>query len=229
MQNDDAATLDAFLYHITHDLRACFRALRTVPGWLREDLPPDAVTADIGEYLDILQLQAERGDRMLLDLREYSRVGRLSGDTVSTPVAEIAARCWARLSPPEKASLDCTAATAPLRMGSEDSDRLFTALLGNCLKHGGRADLEATVTATTGQAGTEIVITDNGPGIPPDQRERAFALLTTLRPRDECEGSGMGLTLARHIVRRAGGDITLGTPGSGAGLRVVIRLPPQGA
>lgn len=72
----------------------------------------------------------------------------------------------------------------------------------------------------------EIAIDDDGPGIPEDEREsvfRPFHRLDESRNR-ETGGSGLGLTIARDVVRSHGGEITLTNAPSG-GLRALIRLP----
>ncbi len=48
---------------------------------------------------------------------------------------------------------------------------------------------------------------DNGPGIAPEYHERIFEVFQTLKPRDEVEGSGMGLAIAKKTVESAGGEI----------------------
>ena len=52
-----------------------------------------------------------------------------------------------------------------------------------------------------------ITVSDDGPGIPEKYRERVFEIMTTLKPRDEIEGSGMGLALVRKIVDIYGGQL----------------------
>jgi signal transduction histidine kinase len=64
-----------------------------------------------------------------------------------------------------------------------------------------------------------IAVADNGPGIPPDQREKAFVpFFTTKR-----QGSGVGLSLVRQIAAAHNGSVAIGeTPGGGA--TVTLRL-----
>jgi signal transduction histidine kinase len=52
-------------------------------------------------------------------------------------------------------------------------------------------------------------VSDDGPGIPPEYHERVFGMFQTLRPRDQVEGSGIGLALVRRIVTRFGGDVRI--------------------
>ena len=71
-----------------------------------------------------------------------------------------------------------------------------------------------------------VTVDDDGPGIPPEQREevfKPFVRLDEARNQDE-GGSGLGLAIARDIARAHGGDIILDTSPLG-GLRATVRLP----
>lgn len=100
--------------------------------------------------------------------------------------------------------------------------RCITNLLDNALRYGSRVEVQA---ARRGGA-IEIVIDDDGPGIPEDQREEVF------KPFFRAEGSrnpgtggvGLGMTIARDLARSHGGEIFLGDSPLG-GLRVRVRLP----
>jgi signal transduction histidine kinase len=100
--------------------------------------------------------------------------------------------------------------------------RAFANLIGNALKYGGEAD----VTAAGDARGVTVEIADRGPGIPADMREQVFAPFFRLegsRSRDT-GGTGLGLSVARGIVRRHGGDITLHDR-DGGGLLARVTLP----
>ncbi len=66
----------------------------------------------------------------------------------------------------------------------------------------------------------ELRIRDEGPGLSPEQRERAFDRFWRARPG---EGSGLGLAIVRRLVEADGGDVRLG-PAPGHGLEAVVRL-----
>ena len=78
------------------------------------------------------------------------------------------------------------------------------------------------VTETPREAGAwaQVTVDDDGPGIPPAQREEAFRPFATL----SAGGTGLGLAIARDIARAHGGDIVLEDSPLG-GLRARVRLP----
>ncbi|MDH5256246.1 MAG: ATP-binding protein [Gammaproteobacteria bacterium] len=66
----------------------------------------------------------------------------------------------------------------------------------------------------------EIRVTDNGPGVPADLRQRIFEPFFTSRP----DGTGLGLAVVRSVVEAHGGDVRLDSS-DGTGARFVLRLP----
>jgi signal transduction histidine kinase len=102
--------------------------------------------------------------------------------------------------------------------------RAFDNLIGNAIKYGSRA----SVTLTLENGALIVSITDIGPGIPPDKVElafRPFRRIETSRNR-ETGGVGLGLPIARDIIRAHGGEISLRNRPEG-GLEVLVRLPLQ--
>jgi two-component system, NtrC family, sensor kinase len=72
----------------------------------------------------------------------------------------------------------------------------------------------------------ELIVKDTGPGIPLDLHEKVFEPFFTTK--SEGQGTGLGLSLSREIIRRSGGDILLkSVPGQGA--EFIVRLPASGA
>jgi signal transduction histidine kinase len=101
--------------------------------------------------------------------------------------------------------------------------RALTNLIANAVKYGGGAQ----VTLNPPVKGTvTLVVEDDGPGIPAHEIDRVFQpfqRLETSRNR-ETGGTGLGLPIARNILRAHGGDVTLANRPSG-GMRAVVTLP----
>jgi signal transduction histidine kinase len=105
----------------------------------------------------------------------------------------------------------------------EDLRRVLANLADNAVRHAGsRVELAAAAEG----ACTLVTVTDDGPGVAPEDRERVFERFTRLdeaRDRD-VGGSGLGLAIVHELVRRAGGQTRL-AEADGGGLRVEVRLP----
>jgi two-component system, OmpR family, sensor kinase len=84
-----------------------------------------------------------------------------------------------------------------------------------------------TVDVVVRQKGLAAVIdiSDTGPGIPPEDRERVFDRFYRGRGMENSEGSGLGLAIVKSSVKRHGGTIMIGEAVDGKGLRVIIEIP----
>ncbi|MGO4124091.1 ATP-binding protein [Inquilinus sp. YAF38] len=108
----------------------------------------------------------------------------------------------------------------PLRR--EAMRRCLANLLSNARRHAQHIRLSVIQDDTA----VALVVDDDGPGIPPHQREEAmkpFVRLDESR-NQETGGTGLGLAIARDVARRHGGDLVLSTSPMG-GLRCTVRLP----
>jgi two-component system osmolarity sensor histidine kinase EnvZ len=106
--------------------------------------------------------------------------------------------------------------TLTLQLRQDAVRRAVTNLVDNARRHAGRVALSALAVGRS----VQVMVDDDGPGIPPDRRESVF------RPFESgsAGGTGLGLTIARDIVRAHGGDITLEDSPMG-GLRARVQLP----
>ena len=73
----------------------------------------------------------------------------------------------------------------------------------------------------------EFTVTDDGPGIPEKFHDRVFGMFQTLKPRDEVEGSGMGLAIVKKLVESQSGTIWMGQGREGRGLSVHFTWPKK--
>lgn len=101
--------------------------------------------------------------------------------------------------------------------------RALSNLASNAAAHGEHVRLTARALPS---GGVEIAVEDDGPGIPDDLHEEAFRPFSRLDAsrNQNRKGVGLGLAIARDVVRGHGGDITLDRSDMG-GLKAVIRLP----
>jgi signal transduction histidine kinase len=114
--------------------------------------------------------------------------------------------------------------------GNQDRlDRMLVNLIDNAIRYA-----KSSVTVSVGQSGSwvELAVTDDGPGIPEPDRERAFdrfARLDDARTRcddDDAGGAGLGLAIVRATAQSHAGTAHLEpAPDGASGLRAVVRLP----
>jgi two-component system sensor histidine kinase ChvG len=93
---------------------------------------------------------------------------------------------------------------------------------------------EVRVTLMKARGRAEVVVEDDGPGIPPDNLETVFERFYTSRPKGTAFGSnsGLGLSIARQIIEAHGGEIhaenCADADGAIVGARFIVRLPERG-
>jgi signal transduction histidine kinase len=88
-------------------------------------------------------------------------------------------------------------------------------LIGNAIKHHDRSEGLIEVDVRDEDGSWRFTVRDDGPGIPKRFHEQAFKMFQTLRPRDQVEGSGMGLAFVKKTVGYFGGELSLVSEGRG--------------
>jgi len=117
--------------------------------------------------------------------------------------------------------LHCEGAiTVPLRANA--FKRCMTNLIDNAIRYAGHVSVRAGLRGDH----MEVTVDDDGPGIPEDKRDQAFESFFRVEEsrNPDTGGVGLGLTIARDVVRSHGGSITLEDAPMG-GLRARLRLP----
>lgn len=199
--------LDQFAYVASHDLKAPLRAIGNLAGWIAEDagtvLPSPSLV-----HLQKLQGRVLRMERLLDDLLTYSRIGRRDGtsETVNTEV--LLQDILYLLAPPPGFAVTVMSELPVLHTLRTPLELVLRNLISNAIKHHHQPQQGAVqIQARDSGDFVEFQIYDNGPGIDPKYHERIFGMFQTLRPRDEVEGSGMGLAIVKRAVEYHGGAI----------------------
>jgi two-component system sensor histidine kinase TctE len=164
---------------------------------------------------------------MVGELLELSRVGEreLPGERVGLADAVLrAAVRWAPTAEGRGQRIDAVAAQdgAAAWIARADLDRAIDVLVENALHYSGEG---STVTLEARPDGIEVL--DQGPGLAESEHEAVFDRFHRgAAGRAGPGGSGLGLPIARELVRRWGGDVRLGNRPAGNGARARVTVPP---
>lgn len=223
--------LEAFAYVASHDLRQPLRVVNSYLGLLERRLG-NALDEEAREFIGFARDGAQRMDRLIVDLLEYSRVGRRSAPSRPVPLDDIARRAVRNLeiAIAESGAVVTVDPGLPVVDGDENElMRLLQNLIGNAVKyHAPDRPPRVSLTAEAGDSGWTFAITDNGIGIAPEHRERVFGIFQRLHSREAFDGTGIGLAVCRKIVERHGGRIWVeAAPGEGS--RFLFTLPRREA
>ena len=108
-------------------------------------------------------------------------------------------------------------------------EQVITNLMSNAIRYGRpggtiRVSTNSRASAPSAVASVEVVIEDDGPGIPADDREHLFAPYVRGEGHADCEGLGIGLAICRRVIAAHGGEIRVENSELG-GARFVFELP----
>jgi signal transduction histidine kinase len=217
------STQQAFVADAAHELRSPLATMRTqleVAGRLGEggDLPDELLP-------EVDRLSALVEDLLVLARTEGRRRAAPEEVDLTSLLADLTDRYAEARVPVVLTAVDHGPAEArPPVVVAEEADvvRALSNLVDNAVRH---AASRVEVYASAAGREVEVVVADDGHGIPEDERERVFdrfARLDEARDRDS-GGSGLGLAIARELVRRNGGRVHL--EDAAPGVRAVVTLP----
>lgn len=221
---------DVFLATLAHELRNPLAPMTMAVHILQRANAPPAVRQ---KSVEILSRQLKQATRLIDDLLDVSRIatGKLSLRSEPVDLANVvrlAAELFEPIARDRNLSLKSLLPSEPC-MVSGDSARLqqiFTNLLANACRYtpeGGRIE----VSLTHEMNWVRVSVSDTGIGIDPSMQEAVFELFEQADKRLERgnSGLGLGLTLARQLVRLHRGAITLESEGEGRGAMFTVSLP----
>jgi PAS domain S-box-containing protein len=222
--------LEQFAYIASHDLRAPLRALSILPNWIRRDLDQaGGASPAISEHLSDMNTQVKRMDRLLTDLLEYSRIGRTRGSEVTIDPRQSVENVCDLVRPPSSFEVIVEGELPPVMAIPTEFELVMRNLISNALKHHDRNEGRIVIRGGKVEGGIWFEVSDDGPGIAAQHHERIFEMFSTLRSRDEVEGSGMGLALIKKIVERWGGRVSIASDPQERGATFRFTMPVASA
>jgi two-component system sensor histidine kinase KdpD len=219
----------AMFSSVTHDLRT---PLASIKAGVTSLLDP-AVRHDEAQQRDLLTTILEETDRLnrlvgnLLDLARI-RAGALTPTRQPAAMDEIVEVVLARMRP-RLASFRVTADLPPdlpdVQVDPVQLDQVLTNLLENAGRHSPPAG-EINVQVVWLHGAVQVRVSDHGPGIPLDDRERVFDAFYRGARTPDSPGSGLGLAIAKAVVVAHGGRIWI-EDAPGGGCVVAFEIPGE--
>jgi len=197
---------------VSHDLRTVLTRMKLQLAMLGDSAEVTAMKADVAEMENMVEeyLAFARGE-------SAESIADTDIDPILGDIARVASRGGANVSYHPNGAGDLVVPVRPNAFR-----RCVTNLVGNAVKHAANVDI------STRRANdmVEILVDDDGPGIEAAAREEVFKPFYRLDSARNLDsgGSGLGLTIARDIIRAHGGDVLLEDSPDG-GLRARVRLP----
>jgi signal transduction histidine kinase len=197
-----------FIANASHELRTPIFSLGGFVELLETEDPDPEARA---EFVRTMREQVDRLTKLTVELLDLSK---LDADSIEirpsrVDLAGLAARVVEEFAPAaEQHSSGIELRSHGAALARADVDRvaqIMRILLDNALTHT-PAGTSIAVTAQTSNGQAGLVVSDNGPGVPAQARDRIFERFFT---GDRVRGSGLGLAIARELALRMGGEISL--------------------
>ena len=224
-----------FVSAVSHELRTPLTSIRMYAESLRMGRPRDPDKRE--RYLDTIAGESERLSRLLDNVLDFAKVERGERTYQRTPtdlgnVAEAAVRSIRQLL--ARGNFDIAVRVEPdlppVPVDPDAVERAVLNLLTNAMKYS-RGEDDITLDVSLRDAHVAIAVTDRGVGIAPEEQERIFEEFyrTGTPENDSIPGTGLGLTLVRHIVESHGGKIEVeSVPGHGSTFTLLFPLREEG-
>lgn len=218
--------LEQFAYVASHDLQ---EPLRMVTSFLTqlENKYSEKLDDKGRRYIHFAVDGAKRMREIILDLLEYSRVGREEDkfETINLEelIGEIKHLYYKQIQ--EKSARISTRNLPEIKAPRASTRQIFQNLIGNALKYSKEeAPPKITIECEDQEDMWVFKIKDNGIGISQDYFERIFVIFQRLHNREQYSGTGMGLAITKKIIENLGGKIWL-TSKEGKGSTFYFSLP----
>jgi len=226
LEDRHARSLEQLAAGVAHEIRNPITAAKSLVQQMGED-PSSKETLS---YANVALAELDRVERSISHLLRFAREEDLDlsdvrlCDVVDSALATFADRA-ARLAVTVERELD---GAGPVRGDAEKLRRVVINLVGNAfdaLEQAGTPDPRVRVLAGESLAGDRVWlrVRDNGPGMPPEVRERIFDPFYTSKQG----GTGLGLALVRKVVEAHGGQVEVDAA-PGGGTEFVVTLPRRG-
>ncbi|MBU1212870.1 MAG: HAMP domain-containing histidine kinase [Alphaproteobacteria bacterium] len=208
--------LEDFATIISHDLKAPMRALRYLADDIETALDRGQPQAARQACAD-LKTQSRRMSTMLSELLDYAAVGRRKESLEACDTRALIDSITASLPRPPGLAIVIEGDWPIIETYPAPLDLVIRNLIDNAIKHHDRpGEGEIRIAATPCADSLDIVIQDDGPGIPRGRQEAVFQPFRSYRPDGECgpEATGelshsMGLAFVKRMVATVGGRLDL--------------------
>ncbi len=217
--------LETFAYITAHDLRTPISAIQNLCTWVSED-EDNRLSSESRAYLSLLEKRTLRLNGHLNDLLAYVQAEYVSDAFELVDLHRAVTTILKDLDPDQNFEVSFGKMPMPFGAKGDVLRNICTNLLANVIKHHdaptGRITFRAEILADQ----YRFEIQDDGPGISPLYHDKIFELFQTLRPRDEVEGSGLGLAVVRKLIKRENGAITVSSnPDLKRGTKISVTMP----
>ncbi|HET9943251.1 MAG TPA: HAMP domain-containing sensor histidine kinase [Terriglobia bacterium] len=228
----EAAERVSFVNQVSHELKTPLTNIRMYAELLEQSLPDD--DRRTSQHLDIIVSESQRLSRLIGNVLTFARKQNdklalhYTAGNIDQCIQFVLDHFTAALESRGVKTVFTRGADATVEFDRDAVEQILGNLFSNVEKYAAAGGL-LEVTSRLDGSRTSITISDRGPGIPKGQEEKIFAPFHRLSNKlsDGVTGTGIGLTIARDLARRHGGDLRAVAADAGARFVLELHTPPS--
>ena len=220
-----------FVANVSHELRSPITSIRGFAEGMADGvIPPE----EQPKYLRLVADESKRLSGLVGDLLELSRLERDGAEPnwsvfdINEMLRRAVIRRMNDLEEKEiEASCECETDPCPVRADSDRIEEVIINLLDNAIKFTGSGG-EIVLSSAVRNRIVEVTVRDNGPGIPPEDREKVFdRFFTADRAHTSGKGTGLGLSICQRVMEMHHQSIRLLDTDTGAAFRFTLEAADE--
>jgi PAS domain S-box-containing protein len=200
--------LRQFAHVVSHDLKAPLRAIVTLADFIALD-HKDGLGSSGKKQLNLLKGRTKRMGDLIEGILQYSQVEIEMSSSSKIEVQTVVRLVLSTLAPEKHINITIQSDLPVINADNIRIQQVFQNIMSNAIKYCNQNEGKIELGCTDADDFWEFFIKDNGDGIDEMHHERIFKIFQTLKPRDEMENTGIGLTITKKIIERYGGSIWL--------------------
>jgi signal transduction histidine kinase len=200
--------LEDFVYIVSHDIKTPMRAIVNIATWIEDDLGTD-VDKNILDNFNLLKNRVGRLENMMNALVELSHVNSIKMDLFEVSIPKVVNDCIAMLGDKTKIEFHISYNLIDekcITLGKK-LEKVIYSLLHNAVQFHDKENKNVFIKIIENEIDYEIVISDDGPGIPEEVKDKIFSIFYTVHSKDVFDSTGAGLAICDKIIKMIGGTI----------------------
>ena len=199
---------DDFVYIVSHDIKSPMRAISNIATWIEEDLG-EIANKDVKTNLDLLKNRVNRLESMMNGLLELSRVERTDLEFYEVNIPKMMSSCIDLFNNDSNVEFSIASnlinencVTLGLKL-----QKVLSNLIDNAIQFNDKESKKVAISIIENENDYQIIVADNGPGIPEDVAHKIFTIFYTVSSKDVVNTTGAGLAISCKILQLVGGAL----------------------
>jgi signal transduction histidine kinase len=199
---------EEFVYIISHDVKTPLRAIMNLTTWIEEDLGTD-VDKGVLDNFNLLKNRVGRLENMINALVELSHIDRIKMDLSEVSIPKLVNDCIEMIDDRTNIEFHISYKVSVYKFTTlvKKLEKVIYSLLHNAIQFHDKEKKNIFIEIIEYENDYEIVIRDDGPGIPDLVKDKIFLIFYTVNSKDVFESTGSGLAICSKIIKMVGGTI----------------------